>query len=210
MMADPATKDLIVLSADKSMKLAFEAILKRHQAIEIREISFHVIVQPTYDSGVLRSGALLLQSQSRNFRYAIAVCDRHGCGQEQRSRQDLEATIEQQLAIHWFDRSAAIVIDPELEQWFWAKSPHVPKVIAWPEDLQHLQSWLLEQGLWPEGAAKPPAPKEALEAALYQVRKQKSSALFSKLGDVVSLQRCADPAFQKLISTLKGWFPMAR
>jgi hypothetical protein len=35
--------------------------------------------------------------------------------------------------VHWEDRAAAIVIDPELENWFWADSPHIADPIRTEE-----------------------------------------------------------------------------
>ena len=54
---------------------------------------------------------------------------------------------------------------------------------------------------------KPVRPKEAAEAALRKVRRPRSSNIYRKLAEVVSLQLCTDPAFLKLKSILQNWFP---
>lgn len=199
--------DLIVLAADKSMQLAVIEILNRHQAIGIRTIVHRVILQPNYDSGVLLSAHKLLQAQSRNYLHALTICDRHGCGRETLSREQLETRIEHQLSAHWADRAAAIVVDPELENWFWADSPHVAHTIGWKSGLSNLRAWLGNEGFLEEGRPKPLRPKEALEKALRHNFVRRSSALYADLASKVSFQHCGDPAFRKLIATLQRWFP---
>ena len=70
-----------------------------------------------------------------------------------------------------------------------------------------LSEWLLEQGYLQRGSQKPKDPKSAYLKALRTVKKSKSAALFLQLAERVSLDRCHDPAFLKLKSTLRGWFP---
>ena len=126
---------------------------------------------------------------------------------EAKRREELEALIESQLSNHWGDRAAAIVIDPELENWVWTDSPHVAQAIGWRGDIAALRTWLQNQGLLEESRAKPTDPKAALETALARMRKPKSSSLFAEIASKVSLRACTDPAFQKLKTTLQHWFP---
>jgi hypothetical protein len=137
----------------------------------------------------------------------LAVCDRHGCGKDELSRERLEAEIETMLANHWRDRAAAIVIDPELEVWVWADSPHVAQAIRWPGGMPALRTWLQCKGFVPESGAKPTKPKDAYEKALKFTKTRKSSSIFQELAAKVTLDRCIDPAFVKLKSTLQCWFP---
>ena len=53
---------------------------------------------------------------------------------------------------------------------------------------------------------KPLRPKEALEAMVSVHRQPRSSALYERVTGRISLQRCSDPAFARLRSTLKAWF----
>jgi hypothetical protein len=55
--------------------------------------------------------------------------------------------------------------------------------------------------------AKPRRPKEALEAALREIRRPRSSALYSELATRVSLRGYDEPAFAALTATLQRWFP---
>jgi hypothetical protein len=200
-------RDLIVLAADGSMKAALTEMLKRNDSLEIRQILPEILIHEQRDPGVLRGAAALLQAQAKHYHHALAICDRHGCGKEAYSREQLEEIIEQQLAAHWAGRAAAVVIDPELENWFWAESHHVAETLDWPGGMPRLRDWLIAQDLLTSGRTKPIDPKEALERALRSRRIPKSGALFKSLAAKVSLRSCVDPAFLKLRETLRAWFP---
>lgn len=134
--------------------------------------------------------------------------DRDGCGRHGQTRQQLEAEVEKNLrSAAWGDRAACIVIDPELENWVWSDSPHVDSVLGWEGREPALRGWLQAQGYWNAGSPKPDRPKEAVEEALRNVRKPRSSALYQELAESVSLERCSDPAFLRLKTLLAKWFP---
>jgi len=203
-------KELIVLVADKSMRESVKALLGRHQSLGIRPLSpadYDVVVQINYDSSVVLSAHEFLRSQSYRYRYAMVLCDRHGCGREDQSREELEADLEDRLRHSgWEGRSAAVVIDPELENWLWTDSPHVEEALGWKGRRPGLREWMREKGFWAEDRAKPDAPQRCLDEALYCVQKPRSSALFRAVAERVSLRRCQDPAFVKLARTLRSWF----
>ena len=186
MISTEEPKDLIILAADLNMRLAFTRLLDRHQSLGIRQISFDVIIHPHRDPGVLREAHNALQAQYRNYRYSLAVCDREGCG-ELASREELESNIETNLSRHWLDRSAAIVIDPELEAWVWTESPALAKAVGWPGDFSSLRAWLLQAGFDFKNPVKPANPKEALEKVLRHNRKRRSSDLYGQLSSTVTL-----------------------
>jgi hypothetical protein len=106
----------------------------------------------------------------------------------------------------WNGRAAAIVIDPELEIWAWANSPHVARVLGWSDP--ELRAWLNEKEFLPAGQSKPVKPKDAWNEALRMLKKPRSNALFADLAKRVTLAGCVDPAFGKLKTTLQGWFPV--
>ena len=56
---------------------------------------------------------------------------------------------------------------------------------------------------WP---TTPPRPKEAMEAALRQVRKPRSSAIYLELAQRVSLRGHTEPAFQRFVHPLFNRF----
>lgn len=211
-MPESFEKELIVLAADKSIKLAIETLVgQRHQSLGIRPLpegAWDVVVQANYDSSILLAGHELSRSQTRRYRRAVMICDRHGCGREHLSRVELEDQMEDQLRRSgWEDRARAVVIDPELEAWVWVVSPHVEEVLGWRGRQPSLMEWLETSGHLAAGQRKPPRPQAALESALQAVRKRKSSALFRQLAERVTLERCLDPAFKKLKATLLEWFP---
>jgi hypothetical protein len=210
MTPESLMKDLIVLAADGQMRAALERLLEsRNGALRIRKISVAIPTHPLRDPGMIHSGPELLQAQRGNYRHALTICDRHGCGRDKLPREDIERLIEARLTSDWGDRAAAIVIDPELENWVWADSPHVAEAIGWPGGMPALRIWLRERGYLAEGQAKPSKPKEALEEALRTTRNKRSSSLYQSLAERVTLTGCADPAFLKLCATLQRWFPSA-
>jgi len=145
------------------------------------------------------------------FRHALVVFDREGCGQDAKTRADLERQVEEALDRTWPERrAAAIVIDPELENWVWSESPHLEEVLGWSGRKPDLRSWLEQTYGVVQDTSKPRRPKEALETALREVRIPRSSAIYRELADKVSLKQCRDPAFEKLKTTLVRWFPATR
>jgi hypothetical protein len=99
-----------------------------------------------------------------------------------------------------------VVVDPELEAWVWADSPHVAAILGWPNN-DAMRSLLVARQCWQEGAPKPQRPKEAMHQALREKNKPIGAPLFSELAKRVSFSRCTDPAFNKLRDQLKRWFP---
>ena len=106
----------------------------------------------------------------------------------------------------WAGRSAVTVLDPELEAWVWADSPHVAKALGWRR-AEALNQWLKENGHLREGAVKPVNPKSAMEAALQEARLPMSTSIYRKIARNVGLARCTDPAFVSFQATIRGWFP---
>ncbi len=207
-MNDSAHKqDLIVLVADLDIKVAIEAILHRTKSLGIREISFQVDIFSKHDSGCYRFPHDFLRPFVRQFDYAMVVFDRHGCGREQRSREELAADVESLLEQNgWAERAAAIVVDPELEAWVWSRSPEVSAVLGWRGTTLDLWNWLTERGVVNLGDRKPRDPKDALHKTLRNTGKRPSAVIFRELAQRVGLRRCTDPAFSKLKKTFLHWF----
>lgn len=201
-------QDLIVLVADGQMEVTLNGILYRGDSLGIRNISAKIFVHPSHDPGCLNKGYEFLRSFSNQFEYALILFDREGCGQEDKSREVLEKKVEDKLAnVGWANRSAVIVIDPELETWVWSKSKHVEEVLGWENRNPSLYEWLNQQGYLLENCYKVIHPKEAMENALRTVNKQRSSSYYGQLAKVVSLKNCTDPSFVKLKTKLQSWFP---
>jgi hypothetical protein len=200
--------DLIALTADKDAEYTLRGLLSRPGALGIRPITIDWIRSPEHDPGVLKQASALLRLYLRTHAYALVLMDREGCGKEDRSREQLETSIERDLSRNgWGDRARVIVLDPELEIWVWADSPDVDTVLGWQDRQPALRDWLVSKGMLEVGTIKPRRPKEAMQQALRTVSKPRSSDTFQKLASVVGLQSCSDPAFYKLRSTLQAWFP---
>jgi len=200
-------RDLIILAADRETKSAVDALLRRHEALGIRQIDFESFAHPQHDPGCLNRSERLLGPYSGDYDYALVLFDRDGSGRENSSRHELEHEVASRLAATgWLGRSEVIVIDPELEAWVWSDSPHVDRILGWHGRTPALDDWLVQEGFKAPETAKPADPKRALLEALWKSRKPRSSALYRQLAENVSLARCTDPSFDKFKRTVQAWF----
>lgn len=201
------TKDLIVLVADQDMLFSVKGLLSRPASLGIRAVAYDIYPHPHHDPGCLLEAHNFLRSFLRSHARALVVFDRQGCGHEQRPRDELEQVVETHLAQNgWNDRAAAIVIDPELENWVWSNSIHVDIALGWRGRQPSLWEWLVEDGFALKRHTKPDRPKEAMEKALRISNKRPSSSVFKQLAERVGVEACADPAFNKFRNTLQMWF----
>lgn len=200
-------RDLIVLTADKTMEVAIQSILERCQSLDIHKISTYVIRHPQHDPGCARDGVAFLSRYADQYRYGLLVFDHKGSGREETDRSSLQQSLNGEFGQSpWKGRARAVVISPELETWIWSDSPHVDATIRWSNQPVPLRKWLLSKGWLQRGTVKPGKPKEAFEAALRQARTPKSASLYRQIAENVSLARCEDPAFLDLKATLQEWF----
>jgi hypothetical protein len=183
---------------------------KRVPALRIRRISFDVYPHPKHDPGVFNDCHKFLRPFTRQYTHALVFFDRDGSGAEASlSREEIENKVCYRLTkAGWENRAEVVVLDPELEAWVWSDSSNVDRCLGWNNRLPRLQDWLVEKGLWREGSYKPMDPKEAVEAAIHEVRRHRSSTVYSDLARTVSFERCQDPAFLKFKSVLRKWFPI--
>ncbi len=199
--------DLVALVADSNMKAAMEGIIARKAALQIPLLTARILVHPNRDSGCRLHGHELLRALQREYRYALLMFDADGCGVSGVPRTHLEQQAENALAASgWRDRSACVVIEPELDVWVWSDSPWVGRILGWNDQTSQLRGWLESEGFVFDAAGKPNQPKEAMEKVLRICRKPRSSSLYRQLADKVSLERCVDPSFEKLKSQLRNWF----
>jgi hypothetical protein len=202
-------KDLVVLVADKDIQATIEGLLSRNESLGIRKISFDLYPHLHRDPGCRSESHHFLIPFHTNYSYAIVVFDHDGCGREGQSSQEIESEVERLLAIHgWENRSIALALDPELEIWVWSNSPHVSEALGWTEGQAQLSEWLIQKSYLQQGQIKPRMPKEAMEEVLRKTKKPRSSSIYMELARKVSFQRCIDPSFLKLKTTLQRWFPL--
>ena len=208
MIREGEQRDLYVLVADQDMLETMTNLLGRPEALAIRRISYAVDKHLQRDAGCRGDAARRLRPFIGDYRHALVVFDKHGCGRDDDTREDIQNEVESDLSLNgWRNRSRAIVIEPELEAWVWNASNHVPRTLGWDNNYQELKRWLEDIDFWPSDASKPSDPKEAMRAALREKKRRVSSALFGRLARSVTLRACEDPAFNELTGTLRTWFP---
>lgn len=202
------SKDLVVLVPDDGYVKVLANMLARPDALGIRPVRVDIEFHAHRDPGCLRESADFLRRYHTVHDHALVCFDRDGCGKEKLEPQELEQRVERQLARNgWDARAEVVVVDPELEAWVWADSPHVAACLGWSKQRQGLREWLAQEGLWRRSRNKPSDPKEAFQAALRKVRKRKSNAIFGELAGRVHFDGCTDRAFCKLRRILRRWFP---
>lgn len=200
-------RDLVVLVADKNMEHAVKGLLGRPQSLEIHPVTYDLFVHPRRDPGCLNEAHDFLRPMATGYGYALVVFDHEGCGREGEQPDVLADAVKERLARNgWTERAEVVVLTPELEVWVWSPSPHVEACLGWAGRQPSLRDWLAEKDYWPPESPKPPRPKEAMEAALRQVRKPRSSAIYMELAQRVSLQSHTEPAFLRLTCALQRWF----
>jgi len=189
------------------MEAVIAGLLERPQALNIHPVTFDIFVHPRRDPGCLTGASDFLQPFSGVYHYALVLFDHQGCGRERSAPEVLADEVTARLdGVGWRNRAGAVVLAPELEVWAWTGSSHVARCLGWADRKPSLREWLAEAGYWQYEDPKPPQPKPALEAALRQVRKPRSSAIYGDLARSVSLKDRTEPAFLRLIATLQKWF----
>lgn len=202
-------KDLVVLVADIQQEKTIQTLLEeRRPSLGLGSVTFDIFRHPGHDPGVYRQAGAFLTALTRQYHYALVLLDVAWEGSPG-DAAELEQTIQADLDRRgWQGRSEVIALDPELEMWVWANSPHVPMELGmtWNQ----IKALAEQEGHWTPGAAKPARPKELLEDVLYRTRQRRSSVLFMRLARHVGLTACQDAAFVRLRETLRAWFPATR
>lgn len=199
--------DLIVLVADKNMEFFIQGLLPRIPAIEqVREFDFNILVHPYRDPGIYNDAHDFLRPFTNKYSRGIVILDHSGCGREEKTREEIEADIEDNLSQSgWQDRAYAIAIYPELENWIWVNETHVAQAISW-EDNTQIYDWLHINNWKNTEEAKPARPKEAFEAVLRLSRTPRSSSIYREISSQASYKKCQDPTFLKMLNQIKVWF----
>ncbi len=202
-------KDLIVLAADKNIEYAVRGLLERSADLGIHPPESEVIVHPRRDPGCFNEAPDFLRPWTRQFRHTLVLFDYAGCGCEHRLEADTVADdLLGRLARNgWDNRGEVVVLNPELEAWVWSSRPYVDVCLGWAGRQPPLREWLAQSGFWPPNAPKPPDPKGAMEAALRQVRKPRSSAIYLNLARQATLGGHTERGFVRFAQALQRWFP---
>ena len=201
-------KDIVFLVADGNMEKFFDGLLPRvYRVSQTSEFTYDILPNPTHDAGNLNDSHEYLRPFIRQYRYAMVVFDHEGCGSEGKSVQELETNVQELLDRNgWENRSSVLIIDPELENWVWIRSPRIKEAINWKYE-EEIVDWVAAQNYAFNQVGKPIRPKEAFEAVLRHARTPRSSSIYKKIANQVSYKNCTDTAFLKLIRQIKLWFP---
>jgi hypothetical protein len=205
------TRELIILVADGTMAAVFRAFFERrfHHSLACAPFDFNptsdIVHDPlNTDGGVHRRCHEILRPYLNTHRRALVVLDQQFGGE--RPAEEVRGDIEHQLnANGWTGRAAAAVIDPELEVLLWQDNPHVERALRYTGP--SLRQFLAQDGRWPGGAAKPPAPKEVIQALIRTNRAGPPMVVYSQIARAVSTVGCVDPAFHCVRDALRAWFP---
>jgi hypothetical protein len=208
--------DLLFLLADKNMAEAVAGLLERdqaHQVIGCRPFAFDgrrdiKVAAGQNDPGLYIRANELLRPLAADYRHAIVIVDEEWDGSPGAD------AIEQRLRAHladagWTEGAAlALVVRPEADVWLWSDSPHSATALGWPSWTE-LRPALEHEGWLVPGQTKPARPKEAAEWALRHCGRKlpRSAALYRQVASQVSIRRCEDAALERLLGTLRAWFP---
>lgn len=201
-------KDLVILVADLTMQAALEALMPRIISAEsLKDFSFDCFRHIARDSGIVNQSHDFLRGFVNNYSYAIVICDYEGCGKEKKEADEIEKEVEKRLSDNgWADRSACMVLRPELEIWLWVASAHLEDVLDW-KDSVGVYHWLEQNGYLVPGERKPARPKEAFEKMLRMKKIPRSAALYSKLARKAGYKNCTDVSLGKMLEKIREWFP---
>ncbi|MFE4546072.1 methylation-associated defense system protein MAD4 [Streptomyces sp. NPDC056785] len=217
-MAEETKRELVFLVADKGMEAMIGAFLGRedfHHRLGCSRFDFNPktdIVKATgHDPGLVKREAATINLRRGEYRRAIVVVD--NAYDNSPGPDKIREKIASQLDGFW-EQFKVIVIDPELENWFWVDNSGLLKeVLLWtakggdrtPKDV------LEEAGLWQAGASKPGDPKLAVEYLYRQgYTKDATNGIFKRLALALpSVRGCTDESFRLLMATIAEWFPAA-
>lgn len=207
----------VILVADSNMAATFRGYFNRERwhlslgcaSFEIStEVGADLLVdEGGNDPGVYTKGHELLRPYQSSHHRALVVLD---CEWEGSPGKDaIVAYITAKLvASGWAEDAVKVIaIEPELENWLWQDKPQVADALGY-QAAKPLRQHLADSGKWPIDLAKPPRPKETAEWVLKQAKKPRSSAIYQKLAEHISIRGCTDAAFIEMHATFLTWFPM--
>ena len=199
---DSIIKDLIVLVADISQEKTISTLLERRCRLSAISLpSFDIYRHAENDPGVYNKAGVFLSIFADLYRYSLVIVDAawDGCPS---SAEEIATHIQAGLDYNgWLNRSAVVVINPELEIWVWSSSPHVPKILG--TDWATVRRIGESRNYWGTGELKPHSPKELYLDILRISKKRQSSAIFAELAQKVGIQRCHDESFTQLCQVLE-------
>jgi hypothetical protein len=206
-------KDLYVFTADADALAVIRSVLARPLAIGIRPVTFKVNRHTGRDPGMVRSGPELARMRvpKTAFEKLVLIWDHKGSGWEEkppdRAREEIQIRLNQ---VTWEDRSEAVAVVPEIEEWLW----HSPASLG-----GHLKTGLAQLNAMVQDFAskrnldcstcKLRYPKEVFEEIFYRLARRKPLPRdFEQIAMTASLDDWqTSQTFGALVNTLRRWFP---
>jgi hypothetical protein len=206
-------KDLLVYVADADALAFMRSILRRHQALGIRAVTFDIERHPQRDSGMVQSGAELVRMKKGKYGKALLMWDHHGSGRDHKQTpaivcQDIQTKLDNYT---WSGNSAVTILAPELEQWLWfcegAVASHCGILQA------QLDRWVQDRADKlgkTVTVLKQQQPKELFEHIMRdRLRQTISPRDFDVIGQRASVNALlACDSFSAVALTLRTWFPL--
>ncbi|MBK5931883.1 methylation-associated defense system protein MAD4 [Halochromatium salexigens] len=189
------------------------SILRKHQALGIRQIAVDIERHPLRDSGMVQSGAQLTRMKKGYYHKALLMWDHHGSG---RDHKQAPAAVQDEIqrdldAYTWKDKSAVIILVPELEQWIWyCESALLNHCGITNEQLQgFVDAYARKMSKSPD-ELKAEQPKELFEYVLRdRLKRTISPRDFEEIGSRAGIQGLmACDSFQAIVDRLRAWFPL--
>jgi hypothetical protein len=198
--------------ADKDMEQMFRGFLGRknaHLSLGCGEFDVgtsDLVAAPHHDPGLYTRASDYARPPRSSHRNLVIALDAEweGSPGARKIEQQIRASC---VDVGWSPGNVCVVVlDPEIETWIWQDNQHVEQALA-HRGPPSLRQDLEASGDWPTGAAKPRRPKEVLEAVLRKNRIPRSSALYRRIAERVSIKHCVDPGLATLVEALRRWFP---
>ena len=207
-------RPLLFVVADKNMEYVLRGFFERNgwdRAVPCEPFEFDaardiLVAVGQNDPGLYKRANDLLRPFHGKYERVVVMIDAewNGSPGAEEIRAEIEAHI---VSAGWAAKDGlALVLEPEIDVWLWSNSPHVATAMGW-KNWDELRSSLKNNGWLMEAGIKPERPKEAAEWALRQRQKPRSSTLYWKIANVVSVSRCKDPTLNALLNALRRWFP---
>lgn len=205
-------KDLFLYVADADAQAFMTSILNRPKALLIRPVDFDTERHAYKDFGMIQSGAELVRMKKRDYHKALLAWDHHGSGRDHKQKpEDVQREIQKKLdSFTWKDRSATIILVPELEQWLWYCEKAISSHYGLMDSPLHI--WLEERAS-KLGVSitdlKKDKPKELFEHIIRdRLKRTISPRDFEEMGKragINELMQC--DSFRDFVEILRTWFP---
>jgi len=200
---------LFCIVADRNMKAVVEELIPRVRNMDGLSFAFRfsdVIVHPRHDPGCYWEGPELIADrvQADSRLYGMLLLDFAWEGHSHRCPEEMQQHLQQRME-RAGQRALAVVLDPELEEWVFVRSPRAIEAMGWT-DWNEAKRVLQEAGLWKKECTKPEDPKKAMEVLLRSKGIPRSSSVYREIARFAGLKHCRSRSFTRIRMALQRWF----